>query len=214
VKDLVTGLSQPHQQLLVATGNPGKVVEIKELLGGLPFDLIDLRHFPHIPAVEETGSTFAENAKLKARYYYEQTGLLVIADDSGLEVDALGGEPGMRSARYAGEGASDAQRVAKLLGAMEQVADEQRTARFVCVVALVGPGGLEAMFTGTCPGRIRQEPVGENGFGYDPIFEYPPLGKTFAQLSRAEKSAVSHRGRALRLLCDFLANHFGRIIHP
>jgi XTP/dITP diphosphohydrolase len=204
VKDTVSSTSSVSQQLLVASRNPGKVAEIKELLAGLDFDILDLSRFPEIPGVEESGATFVENAILKARYYHERTGLLVIADDSGLEVDALGGKPGVHSARYAGENASDADRVIKLLRALNDVPDEQRTARFVCVVALVGPGNLRVTFTGLCEGRIRREPIGQGGFGYDPIFEYPPLGKTFAQLSRAEKSAVSHRGRALRQLREFL----------
>ncbi|MBI3949885.1 MAG: XTP/dITP diphosphatase [Acidobacteria bacterium] len=190
--------------MLVATRNGGKVEEIKHLLAGLELDIGDLTQWPDIPEIEETGPTFAQNALMKAHYYHEQTGLVTIADDSGLEVAALGGSPGVRSARYAGDVASDAQRITKLLQTLEGVADKDRTARFVCVVALAGPGGLEKTFTGVCEGRIRHDPVGKQGFGYDPVFEYLPLGKTFAQLSREEKSAVSHRGRAMRQLREFL----------
>jgi len=195
---------QPPFSLLVASHNRRKVVEIKPLLDGLGLEIGDLTQWPDIPEIEETGATFAQNALLKARYYHEQTGLLVMADDSGLEVAALDGSPGIRSARYAGAEASDAQRIAKLLQALEEIPDEKRMARFVCVVALVGPNQLEKTFTGVCEGRIARQPMGEGGFGYDPIFIYPPLGKTFAQLTPEEKSAVSHRGRAVEQLRQFL----------
>lgn len=188
----------------MASHNPGKVVEIRDLLAGLDLEIRDLAQFPDAPTIEETGATFTQNALLKAHHYHEQTGLLVLADDSGLEVAALGGAPGVRSARYAGENASDAQRVSKLLEALEGVPSENRTARFVCAVALVGPNRLEKTFTGVCQGRITHQPVGDGGFGYDPIFENPPLGKTFAQLTREEKSAYSHRGRALEQVRQFL----------
>jgi XTP/dITP diphosphohydrolase len=190
--------------LLVATRHHGKAEEIKHLLAGLDLEIRDLSQFPDLEEPEETGATFTQNALLKAHYYHERTGLLTMADDSGLEVAALGGAPGVLSARYAGPNASDAQRIAKLLQALEAVPDTNRTARFVCVVALVGPHQLEKTFTGVCEGRINRQPIGEQGFGYDPVFEYPPLGKTFAQLSRAEKSAVSHRGRALQQWRQFL----------
>jgi XTP/dITP diphosphohydrolase len=190
--------------LLVASRNRGKVAEIKHLLDGLGLEIGDLTEWPDIPEIEETGATCAQNALLKARYYHEQTGLLVMADDSGLEVAALGGSPGVRSARYAGAEASDAQRIVKLLQALEEAPDDNRAARFVCVVALVGANDLEKSFTGVCEGRITRQPVGESGFGYDPIFMYPPLGRTFAQLTREEKSAVSHRGRAVEQLRQFL----------
>lgn len=190
--------------LLIASRNPGKVAEVRAFLADLDFDLRDLGAFPDLPDVEETGASFAENALLKARFYHQRTGLLTVADDSGLEVDALGGEPGLHSARFAGPRATDAERIARLLERLRGVPEERRSARFVCVVALVGKDGLEKTFTGICEGRIRREPAGTNGFGYDPIFEYPPLGKTFAELSREEKAAISHRGRALRQLREFL----------
>lgn len=190
--------------LLIASRNPGKVAEVNAFLADLDFELRDLSAFPDLPDVEETGASFAENALLKARFYHQRTGLLTVADDSGLEVDALGGEPGLRSARFAGPQATDADRIARLLQRLKEVPEERRSARFVCVVALVGSGGLEKTFTGICEGRIRPEPAGEHGFGYDPIFEYPPLGKTFAELTQEEKAAVSHRGRALQQLGEFL----------
>lgn len=190
--------------MLVASRNRGKVTEIKQLLSGLDLEIGDLTQWPDISEMEETGATFAQNALLKAHYYHDRTGLLVMADDSGLEVAALGDAPGVRSARYAGAEASDAQRIVKLLQALEEAPDENRAARFVCVVALVGPNELEKTFTGVCEGRITRQPVGEGGFGYDPIFLYPPLGKTFAQLTPEEKSAVSHRGRAVAQLRQFL----------
>ncbi|HXF06553.1 MAG TPA: RdgB/HAM1 family non-canonical purine NTP pyrophosphatase [Blastocatellia bacterium] len=186
--------------LLIATRNRGKLAEIIELLEGVPLTIIGLEAFPPYPEVSESGRTFEENALIKARYYHDRTGLLTVADDSGLMVDALGGEPGIHSARY---GPSDAERIARLLDALRDVPPERRTARFVCVVALVGQG-IEKTFRGEVVGRIRTVPAGSGGFGYDPVFEYPPLGKTFAELSRAEKSAVSHRGRAFRLLREFL----------
>jgi len=191
-------------KLLIATRNRGKVIEIKELLQGLPCEIIDESAFPNIPDIEETGETFTENALIKGRYYHSQTGLLTVADDSGLVVDALAGAPGVYSARYAGERASDQERIRKLLKELEGAPWEKRTARFVCAVALVGESGLEEIFTGTCEGMILAAPRGTGGFGYDPVFEYPPLGKTFAELSRQEKSAVSHRGRALAGLRSFL----------
>lgn len=196
--------SSGRQSLLLATHNSGKVQELRQLLQGLDLTLYDLSQWPHLPTVEETGTSFSENALLKARYYHRHTGLVTLADDSGLEVYALGGAPGVDSARYAGQYATDAQRIAKLLDALRDVPDTQRGARFVCVVALVGPNQLEKTFTGVCLGRITHVPRGDGGFGYDPVFEYPPLAKTFAQLSREEKSAVSHRGHAMRQLRQFL----------
>lgn len=196
--------SGKHSSLLLATRNSGKAHEIRQLLQGLDLALYDLSAWPDLPEAEETGISFSENALLKARYYHRHTGLVTLADDSGLEVDALGGAPGVHSARYAGHHATDAQRVAKLLDALRDVPDTQRGARFVCVIALVGPNQLERIFTGVCLGRITHVPRGDGGFGYDPVFEYPPLGKTFAQLSREEKSAVSHRGHAMRQLRQFL----------
>jgi XTP/dITP diphosphohydrolase len=192
-------------RLLIATSNAGKIAEIASLLAGLPCQVIGLNDWPEpVPAVAETGATFSENALLKAEYYHAQTGLLTLADDSGLEVAALGGAPGLYSARYAGAGASDAARVTKLLEEMKAVPDEKRAARFVCSIALVGPQ-LRRAFEGTCEGVIARAPRGERGFGYDPIFVDIELGRTFAELTPAEKAARSHRGRALDLARNFLA---------
>ncbi len=190
--------------LLVATHNSGKVEEIRMLLGDLNLAVRDLTQLPGITEIEETGTTFLQNALMKAHYYQKQTGLLTLADDSGLEVAALGEAPGIYSARYAGPHATDSQRITKLIDELSEVPNKDRTARFVCVLALVGPNQLEKTFTGVCEGRIMQSPLGDEGFGFDPVFEYPPLGKTFAQLSREEKSAVSHRGRAVQQLRQFL----------
>src|SRR5262245_27746615 len=157
-------------RLLIATTNQGKIAEIATLLADLPFEVLGLTDLPYaLPEVEETGATFAENALLKAAIYHAQTGCLTLADDSGLEVDALGGRPGVHSARYAGTGASDADKVAKLLAEMESVPEPERTARFVCVIALVGQGVRE-IFTGECKGMITVAPRGAGGFGYDPVF--------------------------------------------
>ncbi len=191
-------------KLLIATTNAGKVAEIAALLTDLNYEVQGLADLPQPPlAVEETGATFAANALLKAEYYHAQTGLLALADDSGLEVDALGGRPGVYSARYAGAAANDAAKVAKLLAELQGVPSAARTARFVCAIALIGPG-IRANFTGACAGLIAAAPRGMNGFGYDPVFIEPASGRSFAELTRAEKTAVSHRGRALMQLKAWL----------
>ena len=197
----------PVTNILVATKNPGKIVEIKELLALCPLKIVSLSELGDIADIAETGQTFAENALIKAHYYYKQTGILAISDDSGLCVDALAGAPGIYSARYAGVGATDQQRCAMLLAALANVAPPQRTAHFSCALALVGTG-IEQIFIGTVAGRILLAPQGHNGFGYDPIFEYPLLSKSFAELSRAEKAALSHRGQALAQLQDYLASMY------
>lgn len=191
-------------RLLIATTNAGKVAEIAELLADLNYEVLGLADLLQaLPEVEETGATFAANAVLKAEYYHAQTGLLALADDSGLEVDALGGQPGVYSARYAGTGASDAAKVAKLLHELQTMPTAERTARFVCVLALVGPG-IHETFTGVCAGLIAAAPRGTSGFGYDPVFIEPSTGQTFAELSRAEKAVFSHRGQALRQVNQWL----------
>jgi XTP/dITP diphosphohydrolase len=192
-------------KLLVATRNRGKIVEFRELLSDLELETINLDSFPDLADVTENGTTFAENALIKARFYHSETGLLTLSDDSGLEVDALGGAPGIYSARYAGAGASDRERYEKLLAALDRVPDEQRSARFTCAIALVG-NEIERVFTASVAGRILREPHGEKGFGYDPIFEYPSLSKSFAELSSDEKATISHRGRALALAREFLSH--------
>ncbi len=192
-------------ELVIATRNRKKVEEIRRILGGLDVELRSLDDFPGCPDVEETGETFAENAALKARAVAAYTGKAALADDSGLVVDALGGEPGVRSARYAGQGATDGQNLRKLLYELRGTPEEARTARFVCVVALAGPDGTVRSFEGTVEGRVGREPLGVSGFGYDPVFYPEGHGRTFAQMSPAEKDGMSHRGRALRKLKEHLS---------
>ena len=202
------------ETLVIATRNRGKLREIARLLAGLPAALCGLEEFPEAPVVEETGGTFEENARLKAVAAARATGRLSLAEDSGLEVEALGGRPGVLSARYAGEGASGEALCRKVLGELTGVPAERRGARFVCVVAAATPGGVLWTVEGTCCGYIAEEMRGEGGFGYDPIFFYPPRGRTFAELSPEEKNAVSHRGRAFgearRRLARELARRSGR----
>jgi len=191
-------------KLLIATSNPGKITEITALLRGLPCQVIGLSELPRsLPTVAETGASFTENALIKAAHYQALTGLTALADDSGLEVEALGGAPGVYSARYAGEGASDAARIARLLNEMKDLPDDQRTARFVCSLALVG-SRVRRIFEGRCAGVIAGEPRGSGGFGYDPIFVDVELDRTFAELTREEKARRSHRGRALMAAREFL----------
>lgn len=182
-------------KLLIATGNAGKAADFRRLL---PSD-IEVLTLADVPVVlpPETGTTFAENAAAKAIAAADQSGLLAIADDSGLEVDALGGEPGLFSARYAGDPRSDARNREKLLTAMRDIPPARRTARFRCAVALARPTTLLATAEGTCRGTIATTPVGQHGFGYDPVFRLPsPDGRTMAELSPAEKNRLSHRARA------------------
>lgn len=186
---------------LVST-NLGKIAELKHILGLAGVELVELGNLAPTEDIE-TGSTFTENALLKARHYQRASGLPTIADDSGLEVDALGGAPGIYSARYGGTTASDSDRINSLLEALRAVPAEERGARFVCVAAIVWDGG-ERTFTGAVNGTILDEASGHDGFGYDPIFFYEPLGRTFAQLTAIEKAEVSHRGRAFRQLAAWL----------
>lgn len=184
--------------LLVATGNPGKIVEYADLLRGLPFRLIGLKEARIGFEVPETGGTFEENARLKAEGYGAASGLPTLADDSGIVVDALGGAPGVYSARYGGPGLSDEGRVQLLLRELSGVPDEKRTARFVCVIAVALPGKSTQLVRGEVKGLIAHAPRGSNGFGYDPVFLLPDRGLTTAELPSAEKHAVSHRGEAAR----------------
>lgn len=188
-------------KLLLATTNLGK---LQELVRMLPADIepIGLGEFQNIEPAIETGSSFAMNALIKARHYYSACRLPTIADDSGLEVEALAGAPGIYSSRYAGETATDSQRIEKLLAEMRGVPPSRRGARFVCAAAIVWKDG-ERVFGGEAGGMILHEPMGAGGFGYDPLFYYPPLGRTFAQLSAEEKDEVSHRGQAFRRLADW-----------
>jgi XTP/dITP diphosphohydrolase len=186
--------------LVLATRNEGKTGEIRALLADFPVEIKNLTDFGPTPAIEEDGETFEDNAVKKARFIAKILGLPALADDSGLMVEALGKGPGVRSARYAGEGARDADNNAKLLKELENV--ENRNAAFACVIAIAVPWGPALIYEGRCEGTITKEPVGSKGFGYDPVFYYPPLQKTFAQLSTEEKNQVSHRGQALRQLRD------------
>lgn len=191
--------------LLIATSNPGKIVELKNMLRDLDCLVVgfaDLLQTP--PSIEETGQTFAENAMLKAEHYHKLTGLTALADDSGLEVDALGGRPGVYSARYGGEGMSSAEQMDMLLNEMKEIPGERRTARFICSIALVG-NNLKRIFEATCEGSIAMSPTGSKGFGYDPIFIDAELGRSFAELTREQKAARSHRGKALSQAREFLA---------
>jgi len=198
LREGLASLSKVSPKLLLATNNEGKVREYKDLLKELPFELVSLAELGSSSRVNESGGSFEENARLKAVTLARQSQLLVLADDSGLEVDALGGEPGRLSARYAGEGASDKERVNFLLARLKDVPWEKRSARFRCVIAIATPGGEVKLCSGECWGVIALEPRGEGGFGYDPIFYLPGLGKTMAELTLEEKNKVSHRGRAAR----------------
>jgi XTP/dITP diphosphohydrolase len=182
--------------LFIATNNAGKLREYRLLLKGVPFALVSPRQAGVTLEIEETGNTFEENACLKAQAFARASGLLTLADDSGLEVDALGGEPGVMSARYAGKNATDADRVRYLLAKLKDVPMERRTARFVCIIAIASPDGRVKTCDGECTGVIAIEPRGEHGFGYDPAFFLPELGKTMAELTAALKNKVSHRARA------------------
>lgn len=197
--------------ILVATTNPGKVRELRAMLNeGVEWK--SLADFPGITEVKEDGATFAENARKKATEYAKATGLWTLADDSGLVVDALGGAPGVNSARFSGERAKGADRktldrrnMEKLLSLLEGVPMEKRTARFVCCLCLAGPERVLLKTQGTVEGLIAEEPAGTAGFGYDPVFFVPQLGKTVAQLGDEEKNAISHRGNAMRKLRPLLA---------
>jgi XTP/dITP diphosphohydrolase len=181
--------------LVMATRNRGKIKELKDLLAGFPVNLKSLDDFGPIPPVEEDGATFEENAYKKASFTAKVLGLPALADDSGLVVEALNGAPGVQSARYAGIHLNDRQRCDALLKEMEQLAD--RSAAFECVVSIAAPTGFALTYEGRCKGLIAKAPAGENGFGYDPVFYYPPLDKTFAQLTLQEKNQASHRGKVL-----------------
>ncbi|MDX6916453.1 XTP/dITP diphosphatase [Pectobacterium carotovorum] len=195
------------QKVVLATGNPGKVRELASLLVDFGLDIVAQTELG-VDSAEETGLTFIENAILKARHAAQITGLPAIADDSGLAVDALGGAPGIYSARYAGVDASDQQNLDKLLLALKDVPDEQRRASFHCVLVYLrhAEDPTPIVCHGSWQGVLTHEATGSGGFGYDPIFFVPELGKTAAELTREEKNAQSHRGQALRLLLDALRN--------
>ncbi len=191
-------------KLLLATNNPGKIRELAVLLQDTPFVVTTPNEEGIVLDVEETGTTFEENATLKAEAFAKASGLCTLADDSGIEVDALGGEPGVYSARYAGPGATDEELVRYLLGKLEDIEWEKRSARFRSVVALAHPDGEVRLFEGACEGIVAFEPRGAKGFGYDPIFYIPALGRHMAELDMEEKNGVSHRGMATRKALAYL----------
>ncbi|MBI5518442.1 MAG: RdgB/HAM1 family non-canonical purine NTP pyrophosphatase [Desulfovibrio sp.] len=201
----MTYAKEPLKKTLVlATRNAGKIKELESLLSGYGLHVLGLGDFPEIGEIEETGATFAENSLLKARTVAKATGLVALADDSGLMVDALGGAPGVYSARYSDPGATDERNNQKLLDVMQDIPEEKRACRFVSVVAAVAPNGVELLAEGRWEGRVLFAPRGSGGFGYDPLFLDLELGQSAAELSHADKNARSHRGSALRaLLADW-----------
>ena len=195
----------PRAPLLVATTNPGKLHEIAGILHGLPIELLTLRDVPALEEPEETGATFADNARLKALYYARRTGLLSVADDSGLEIDALDNAPGVHSARW--HGTDYAVKFAKIRELLSARGRDGSAARFVCAIAVARSDLVVYQATGTVHGVLAPAPRGLNGFGYDPIFVYSPLNRTLAELDPVEKSGVSHRGKAFGKLRDHLLSH-------
>ena len=192
----------PQDSIVLATRNPGKIRELNDMLAGFGLRVLGLADFPDIGEIEETGTTFQENAAIKARAVATATGLVALADDSGLVVDALGGAPGVYSARYSDPGATDARNNEKLLTALSGVPEEKRACRFVSVIVAMTPGGDSILAEGRWEGRVLNAPRGDNGFGYDPLFFDPELGKSAAELPREVKNGRSHRGRALRRLLE------------
>ena len=194
-------------KLLVATTNPGKIREIEQILAGAPVEIVRLDDLPPLPEPDETGTTFAENARLKALYYCAATGLPSVADDSGLEIDALGNLPGVHSARW--HGSDYAVKFEKIYEMLRERGAEGSPARFVAAVAFARDGGVVFEAKGTVNGTIAPSPRGTHGFGYDPIFFYPPLGRTLAEVDGAAKAAVSHRGAAFRVFRNYLVSASG-----
>jgi XTP/dITP diphosphohydrolase len=192
--------------LLVATTNLHKLEEYRAIFSDLPYRLLSLRDIWLDMDVEETGTTFAENAELKARSYAQASGLLTLADDSGLEIDALGGAPGVYSARFAGKDTSYEERFRLILERLKGLPTEQRGARFRCVIAIAEPSGATRLVEGVIEGVIADAPRGERGFGYDPIFLVPEIGMTTAELTAEDKNRISHRGRAAQLARVLLEN--------
>ncbi len=194
-------------KLVLATRNLGKVRELGEMLSDQrKVEILSLIDFPDAPQIVEDGETYQDNAVKKAAQIAEHTGYLTLGDDSGLEVDALNGAPGVHSARYAGENASDAQRIEKLLDALKDVPDDQRTARFKCAIAIAEPEGQSNVVVGVCEGKIIRESRGVHGFGYDPVFVPAGYDRTFAELGDEVKNRISHRAKALRMANKLLFN--------
>jgi len=195
-------------KLLIATNNRGKVAEFRHMLRSVPFELLSLADLPTLPDVEETGLTFDANARLKAREYASQTGLRALADDSGLEIEALGNRPGVLSARYGGPGTTFKNKMTKLLAELDEAGDDKRLARFVCSIAIADEQG-DILYTsmGVCEGRISLKPRGNGGFGYDPIFVPDDYDLTFSELSENIKQEISHRARAINQIIPFLRDY-------
>ncbi len=189
-----------NMNIVLATANPCKLREFQQILEATDFTIVPQAAFGGCPDIVEDGASFEENALKKARSIAGHTGCVAMADDSGLEVDALNGEPGIYSARFAGEPRSDGRNIALLLERMLGVPPERRGAQFRCVIAVVAPGGREFTVQGLCRGRITEAPAGSGGFGYDPVFLHEPSGRTFSELSSREKNSLSHRGRAVAAL--------------
>lgn len=196
-------------EIVIATRNPKKIEEIRRMLAGSALSILTLEDFPDCPDVEEDGESFEANALKKVVAVSRYTGKAALADDSGLEVDALDGAPGVFSARYAGEGADDRKNLEKLLTELDRIAPECRGARYVCCIALAFPDGRTATFSGTVEGRIGTEPRGEHGFGYDPVFYPEGHSRTFGEMTDDQKDRISHRGRALRALARYLQGAAG-----
>lgn len=202
-------MKRPPREFLIATRNAGKLREFRSLLTSLPLQLCSLAEYPGTTEVAETGITFSENAVLKAKAYAEQTGLWTLADDSGLEVEALGGAPGIFSARYGGETASDADRIERLLAQISSSGATRSRARFVCVIAIADPQSqIQNISTGDCAGVIAHAPRGKNGFGYDPVFVPDGYDLTFGELPTEIKEQISHRALALKAARAFLLSNF------
>src|SRR5215510_13248470 len=202
------------RRLVVATTNPGKLREIETLLEAVPFSLVTLADWPDISPPEETGRTFAANAQLKALYYARHTGQLTVAEDSGLEIDALDGAPGVESARFGGAGSSYPEKFALIYDALRAKKAAASAARFVCALALAGGDAVVFETRGTVEGTIAPEPKGSGGFGYDPIFYYPPFGYTLGEASPEQKASVSHRGQAFRALRTYLTTSNAETAEP
>jgi XTP/dITP diphosphohydrolase len=203
--------------LLIATNNSGKLAEIKAFLKSLPVHIFSLSDLKDPPVVAEDGKSFEENALKKSRTLAQWSGYRTLADDSGLEVDALNGKPGILSARFSGAERDDAANNSKLLEELSGVAEEKRTARFICVLALCDPrsrGGKQCILRGSCEGFIGFAAKGKNGFGYDPLFFFPPLNKTFGEIDQQTKITISHRGKALKKLVEVLAASLDAVEKP
>ncbi len=206
---MATSASPSDPLLVLATANRAKGRELAALLVDLPYRIRDLSAYPGVVLPPEGESSYAENALAKARTVTVATGALALADDSGIEVDALGGRPGVLSARYGGPDLTDPERNALMLRELERVPTERRTARYRAVIAMTGPDGREATVEGSVEGVLLQAPRGQGGFGYDPIFYYPPLGASFAEIAAEAKHAISHRGRAMALARELLRRWAG-----